>query len=767
MAKKIQVVVDVQSDSVKFATDQTLTLTQQVRLLYKELQKVPEGTKEWTTLQKAYNDTKDNLDKVNIKSKELFGTLSTLPGPVGDFSAKLQGGIDLLKVFSSFTLKDLSTSFKGVASDIGDVFRNLTGGTKAMQTSGEVAEKASDEVGLYANSMTNAASAAVTTEKVEKEGAKTRQELITQTEKYGLYINGKYIPSTNAAAQSTKQLAAAEETAAVATNTLTASIKGLLAATGIGLLIALVTSLVFKMIDFFDVTKKSEEAVKSFNEAIKEQERLLQNDAAALDQAAKAAELRAKLAGKSEKEIFELTKKFGAEKVQLLRDYDAQLYKDRELVNKNTKMTEADKAKAVADINAKILKNGQDINKQIADNDIAQLQFKVKQYDEAKKAGEEADKKAIEAAKKALEDRKAQYKEDYAAYAGALKARKEATDAFYATEKYELAKQKLEVGMSEEEYNSKLYVLTIQKNQDIANEEKNFYTARVAFLKDGLDKKLITQREYDQYLIDAQREYNTNINNLTQEGYNNDIKLLEEYGKKQQEYKDKLVSINSEIKQSWYDLGSTVASSISSLLNVFEQGSALQKTFAVVSVLINAASAIGKIQLSAQESTAEFAKTIATGTATVASGVALLSNPITAAVGAAQVAAGKTAIATGTAGTAAVKANATRQTIGVGITSAAQVAAILSAKKSSGSASTGASNAGQTTPSFNGTVTVPAPVIGASQASSTGGLGETIAGAVAAGNSKSRPIQTYVIGDQISTQQQLDRRISMAARMAG
>ena len=43
----------------------------------------------------------------------------------------------------------------------------------------------------------------------------------------------------------------------------------------------------------------------------------------------------------------------------------------------------------------------------------------------------------------------------------------------------------------------------------------------------------------------------------------------------------------------------------------------------------------------------------------------------------------------------------------------------------------------------------------------------TIAGAVQSGNSTSRPIQAYVVGDQVSTQQQLDRRISVAAKMGG
>ena len=84
-----------------------------------------------------------------------------------------------------------------------------------------------------------------------------------------------------------------------------------------------------------------------------------------------------------------------------------------------------------------------------------------------------------------------------------------------------------------------------------------------------------------------------------------------------------------------------------------------------------------------------------------------------------------------------------------------------------GSGTSSSSTPTAATPAFNGTVNVPAPQIGASQATQSGTLGMTIAGAVQSGNSTSRPIQAYVVGDQVSTQQQLDRRISVAAKMGG
>ena len=759
MAKTVQVVIDVQSDSVKFATDQTLTLVQQVRLLYKELQKVPEGTKEWTTLQKAYNDTKDNLDKVNVKSKELFGTLSTLPGPIGDFSAKLQGGIDLLKVFSSFTLKDLANSFKGVASDIADVFSNITKGNKQVK-------ELSDEAAVATTNLTEFSAASANVAASQANAASATKVLKGGV--YGLTIEEqKATATTKGLTVANQELAVAEGAATVATGALRVALQ-ILQATGILLLITGVLAAGKALYDYATSTKGAEEATRNLSNAIAEQQRILANDLSALDQATKIKELRAKLQGKSEKEILQIQMKGGEDRLALLRENDEKIFQQQRELNKNTLINAEDRKKLGDELTAKSLKSNQDIIKQINDNEIASLNLKLKIYTDAKAAGEKANEEQAQRDKKALEDRKAAYREDYGAYEAVLKERREATAFFYNEEKLELAKQRFETGMSEEEYNTRLYIQNIEKNQQLAADEKVVLEGRTAFLKQGLQQKLITQKEYDQYLLDAQRSYNSATNALTTEGYNNDIKLLEEFVKKQQDYKDQAVNINNEIKASWYDLAGSVANSISGLLNVFEQGSDLQKAFAIVSVLINAASAIGKIQLAATESTAEFSKTIATGTATVASGVALLSNPITAIVGAAQVAAGKAAIATGTAGIGAVKANATRQTVGVGLTSAVQIAAILSAKKSGGTTATGGGAGAQAaTPTFNGTVTVPAPVIGASQATQSGTLGQTITGAVMEGNSRSRPIQTYVVGDQISTQQQLDRRISVAAKMGG
>jgi hypothetical protein len=59
------------------------------------------------------------------------------------------------------------------------------------------------------------------------------------------------------------------------------------------------------------------------------------------------------------------------------------------------------------------------------------------------------------------------------------------------------------------------------------------------------------------------------------------------------------------------------------------------------------------------------------------------------------------------------------------------------------------------------------PNIGSAVSSTTtqaAATGQAVGQAV---SNNDRPIQTYVVGSQVSTQQQLDRRVSLAAKMPG
>jgi hypothetical protein len=132
-AKKIQLVFDINSNDVTIATDKTLSLTQQVRIFKRELQGIPEGSREFEILRNKINDTQDSLARVNTKSGEFFNTLSLLPGPIGDVSNQLDNSIGLLKTFSGFSLKDIGNQFKGLGNDLAGIFDNFFGLNKEAQ----------------------------------------------------------------------------------------------------------------------------------------------------------------------------------------------------------------------------------------------------------------------------------------------------------------------------------------------------------------------------------------------------------------------------------------------------------------------------------------------------------------------------------------------------------------------------------------------------------------------------------------------------------
>jgi hypothetical protein len=235
----------------------------------------------------------------------------------------------------------------------------------------------------------------------------------------------------------------------------------------------------------------------------------------------------------------------------------------------------------------------------------------------------------------------------------------------------------------------------------------------------------------------------------------------EQIKKLDEERQDFTFKANQAIAQSWVDLGNNIATVFGSLVNVFGQGSDAAKAFGVAQVAINAAASIGSIILNNKQAQAEYNKAIAGGNATIALGISSAFIPGMQGIAAAQIASGKAAVGLATAGKISSKINSIAQIATVGVTSAAQIAAILSAGKGSKSAggSTGGSAEGSLTPP-------PAlPTIGAASApqiQTTGGMnptqqiGETI-------SASQKPIRAYVISGDISSAQALDRRTSRAA----
>jgi hypothetical protein len=304
------------------------------------------------------------------------------------------------------------------------------------------------------------------------------------------------------------------------------------------------------------------------------------------------------------------------------------------------------------------------------------------------------------------------------------------------------------------EHYSRLLFLATKYGEDTTTLKQ----AQADALKEIDDKYLAKQREQEEKdkekrLKDADERAKFQLDQFEK------IKKLE------QDREDVTFRTNQAVAQSWVSLGQNIQGIFGSLINVFEQGSAMAKAFGIAQVAINAASSIGQILVNSKAAGFEYDKAIATGNAAILMAIPKLVNPITAPLGIAEAAAGKAAVAGGIAGKASNKINTALQITAVGVSSAAQIAAILGAGKSK---SSGSGQAGSS--SGTSTASVPAPptvaVTAAPQIQTGGGqnptaqIGETIASA-------QRPIKAYVVSGEISSQQALDRRTSRAATFVG
>jgi hypothetical protein len=238
------------------------------------------------------------------------------------------------------------------------------------------------------------------------------------------------------------------------------------------------------------------------------------------------------------------------------------------------------------------------------------------------------------------------------------------------------------------------------------------------------------------------------------------LEQYEKIKKLDQDREDFTFAANQAIGQSWVNLGNNIATVFGSLINVFGQGSDAAKAFGVAQVAINAAAAIGSIILNNKQAQAEYNKAIAGGNATIALGISSAFIPGMQGIAAAQIASGKAAVGLATAGKVSSKVNSIAQIATVGVTSAAQIAAILSAGKGSkvsGSGGGGGDAALTPPPSLPTVSPTAAPQIQTSGGMNpTQQIGETI-------SASQRPIKAYVISGDVTSQQALDRRTSRAA----
>lgn len=313
LSKTVSIQYDINGKPIDVVIDKTLNLQKQFRALVAERRKVAEGTAEFQLLSTKIGDVEDALARSNAKSRDLLGSLQLIPGPVGQFASQLNGAVSALKLFSSFSLKDLQFQFKELVNDFKDIFTNVGQVNNAMNGSVNATEQATDAFREQGDTIASVIdeskgivdqydkqSAAVKAISNATDLAKVSNDKfalgLVRNADTGELVTGVINKQTNATRVLTKAeleavasgkaftlttegMVVAEGAATVATFSLAGAVKALGLALGIGGLILILTFVVDKLIDgakalwnFVDGTSAAEEATKGLTAALDEQD---------------------------------------------------------------------------------------------------------------------------------------------------------------------------------------------------------------------------------------------------------------------------------------------------------------------------------------------------------------------------------------------------------------------------------------------------------------------------------------------------------------
>ena len=143
MAEKIEVEIDVQTN-----IEPSLA---QLRELKKQLKETAAGSQEFINLQRQIDDVGDSLTTARAGAGNFADVLGKLPGPIGAIGGQLGGTITTLKQFSGIKLNNIQASFVELGNDITDIakgFMDLTGITKVYTTLNTFLSKSFIAVGI-------------------------------------------------------------------------------------------------------------------------------------------------------------------------------------------------------------------------------------------------------------------------------------------------------------------------------------------------------------------------------------------------------------------------------------------------------------------------------------------------------------------------------------------------------------------------------------------------------------------------------------------
>ena len=452
--------LDALQDSLKATEEKSVSLKAELRKLKEQLAQLPEGSAEYDKIAKKAGEVSDKLGDINTRIKNLGSDTKNIDAVVEGAQA-LSG---------AFTIATSASALLGSEN-------------KELQ---ETMLKVESAIGLTVGiqSVANA---------LQKETALS----------IGLNTIATKI-----------QIGAQLAYTAVVGGT-TGALKALrvaLASTGVGVIVILLGTLIAKLTESADAVEENTEKLDDYKKSLDSSTESINSFNDALERQSKADVLRAKIAGKSEKEILDI-------KVKSLefqkRNIDEQIKKDQELIE--SQKLGYEKTIALIDRQDKLRKESSDLRFEIESQGLEyELELADKRREAQEKASEEAKKRAkeradeliriekekhaklLEEANKFFADAK-QQEDDYNTFLEQRQQRfKEFTDTFETPEQKaqrELDADLLSIENSKLGYEMKLELLEefnnkVLENDAISEEQKRQYAEQTLQYK-----KILQQQE--------------------------------------------------------------------------------------------------------------------------------------------------------------------------------------------------------------------------------------------------------------------------------
>jgi len=428
-------------------------------------------------LQNQFKETEKQGESLRSELRRLKQQLAELPEGSAEYNKIAQRAGEV-----SDKISDISSRVKNLGSDTKNIDA-VVGGVQALSGAFSIATSASALLGSENKDLQE------TMLKVE-----SAIGLTVGIQSVANALQKETALSIGLSTVATKAQTVAQVAYATVVGTTTGALKALrvaLVSTGLGALVVGLGFLIAKMTESTEATEDQDEALKALTETQKRYTDSLKNEISGIERLTQTRVLKAKVAGKSEKELREIEKDGEAERA---KTYDAELkridgeLKNRKLSAKEFKLLQEERNK-IADESLKLA----------YDRDNAQLEFEVgiadKRRDAQKKSREDA-----EAQEKADREKSRKEKEEFdksvaqgeidlqiatnnAKFANDLEIKKQADEVLKSLEPPETPLQKLT-----REFEEKKSILELA-NESTLELQSQFITASEALDQEARDKQ--------------------------------------------------------------------------------------------------------------------------------------------------------------------------------------------------------------------------------------------------------------------------------------